>query len=211
MANGRFIAYYRVSTERQGESGLGLEAQRKAVLDYLNGGNWELSAEYTEVESGKRNDRPELAAALAQCKRDGATLVIAKLDRLARSVAFIAGLMETGVTFVAADMPGADRFMLHIYAAMGEEERRRISERTKAALQTAKARGVKLGRADENGAEADAFAETIRPHVERLQAAGHTTRRALADALNAECVPTARGGQWHKKSVDRLLERLGLI
>jgi DNA invertase Pin-like site-specific DNA recombinase len=208
MANGAYIAYFRVSTDKQGKSGLGLEAQKKAVLDYLNGGNWAVTAEYTEVESGKKNNRPQLAAALAQCKREKATLVIAKLDRLGRSVAFVSGLLETGVEFVAADMPNADRFMLHIRAAVAEEERRMISERTRAALAAAKARGVVLGRAEENDAAATAFAKTIRPDVERLQAAGHTTQRALADALNAENVPPARGGAWHKTSVKRLLERL---
>jgi len=145
MADGKFIAYYRVSTERQGQSGLGLEAQQAAVEDYLDGGSWELIESYTEIESGKRNDRPELARAMAACKKHKATLVIAKLDRLARNVAFVAGLMESGVDFVAADNPHANKLMVHLLAAFAEHERDQISARTKAALGAAKARGVQLG------------------------------------------------------------------
>ena len=124
---GRFVAYYRVSTAKQGFSGLGLEAQRAAVQNYLNGGTWELVGEFTEVESGRKSERPELAKALALCKKHKATLVIARLDRLARNVHFISGLMETKVKFVACDMPGATPFMLHIYAAVAQEEARAIS------------------------------------------------------------------------------------
>src|SRR5215472_3856743 len=118
MATGKFVSYLRVSTERQGRSGLGLEAQRKAVEDYLNGGAWHLLHEYVEIESGRRNDRPQLAAALALAKATGATVVIAKLDRLARNVAFISNLMESGVEFVAADMPMANRLTVHVLAAV---------------------------------------------------------------------------------------------
>lgn len=146
MANGHYIAYYRVSTTRQGQSGLGLEAQQQAVKQYLNGGNWQILAEFTEIESGKRNDRPKLAEAIALCKRLQATLVIAKLDRLARNVHFISGLMESGVEFVAVDNPNANRLMLHMLAAFAEHEREQISRRTKDALAAAKARGVKLTR-----------------------------------------------------------------
>ena len=141
MAEGKFVAYYRVSTERQGQSGLGLEVQENAVLEYLNGGGWKLVGRFVEVESGKRNDRPELAKALAACRRLGATLVIAKLDRLARNVAFVANLMESGVEFVAYDFPQANRLTIHILAAVAEHEREMISQRTKAALAAAKARG----------------------------------------------------------------------
>ena len=123
---GKFVAYYRVSTDKQGKSGLGLDAQSKAVNDYLNGGDWELAAEFTEIESGKKGNRPELVKALAACKRHKATLVIARLDRLARNVHFISGLMETKVKFVACDMPEATPFMLHIYAAVAEQEARAI-------------------------------------------------------------------------------------
>ncbi len=143
----KYIAYFRVSTERQGVSGLGLEAQQTSVNQYVARSGGELLAEYVEVESGRKSDRPQLTAAIAKAKKLGAILLIAKLDRLARRVHFISGLMETGVQFRAADMPNADRFMLHVYAAMAEEEARRISERTRNALQAAKARGVKLGTA----------------------------------------------------------------
>jgi DNA invertase Pin-like site-specific DNA recombinase len=141
----RFVAYYRVSTDRQGRSGLGLEAQQKAVRDYLDGGAWEIVAEFVEVESGKRADRPELARALDACRKHKARLVIAKLDRLSRNLAFIATLMDSGVEFVAVDNPHANKLTIHILAAVAEHEREMISERTKAALAAAKARGKKLG------------------------------------------------------------------
>src|SRR3954466_14112607 len=141
-----FVAYYRVSTDRQGQSGLGLDAQRAAVAGFF--GARELIAEFTEVESGKRADRPQLAAALDLCRRRRAMLVIAKLDRLARNVAFIASLMEAGVEFTAVDMPSANKLTLHILAAVAEHEREMISARTRAALAAAKARGVRLGRPD---------------------------------------------------------------
>src|SRR3954447_15475515 len=133
MAGGKWVAYYRVSTAKQGASGLGLEAQREAVAGYLNGGNWQLAAEFTEVESGRRTDRPELAKALAACRRIGATLIIAKLDRLARNVAFVSNLMESGVEFVAVDFPTANRLTIHILAAVAEHEAAMTSTRTKAA------------------------------------------------------------------------------
>jgi DNA invertase Pin-like site-specific DNA recombinase len=142
---GKFIAYFRVSTDRQGQSGLGLEAQREAVLSYLNGGSWTMAAEFTEVESGKHADRPQLAAALAACKKHKAKLVIAKLDRLSRNLAFIAALMDSGVEFVAADNPHANKLTIHILAAVAQHEREAIAQRTREALAAAKARGVKLG------------------------------------------------------------------
>jgi DNA invertase Pin-like site-specific DNA recombinase len=141
----RFVAYYRVSTERQGTSGLGLEAQQKAVRDYLNGGAWELCAEHIEVESGKNAERPELAKALEACRRHKARLVIARLDRLSRNLAFVATLMDAGVEFTAVDNPHANKLTVHILAAVAQHEREMISERTTAALQAAKARGVRLG------------------------------------------------------------------
>ena len=144
MAQG-FIAYYRVSTARQGHSALGLEAQRQAVRDYLNGASRQLVGEFVEVESGKRSDRPKLAEALRLCRLHGATLVIAKLDRLARNVHFVSSLMESGVDFVAVDFPQANRLTVHILAAVAEHEAKMISERTRAALQAAKTRGVRLG------------------------------------------------------------------
>jgi len=141
----RFVAYYRVSTDHQGIEGNGIAAQRRAVEDYLNGGKWKLIAEFTEVESGKRSDRPELEKALAICKKRKAKLVIAKLDRLSRNVHFISGLMERKIDFVASDMPSANAFMINIYAAVAQEERRMISERTKAGLRAATERGAVLG------------------------------------------------------------------
>src|SRR5918995_6882481 len=145
MAQGRYVSYLRVSTDRQGRSGLGLEAQRKAVEDYLNGGRWQVLAEFVEVESGKREDRPKLAEALALCRLHGATLVIAKLDRLSRDAHFLLGLQKAGVRFVAADMPEANEMVVGIMAVVAQAERKMISARTKAALAAAKARGKRLG------------------------------------------------------------------
>src|SRR5215204_1635004 len=151
MSAGRFVAYLRVSTARQGASGLGLDAQRTAVAEHVNG-HGALLREFIEIESGKRNDRPQLAAALAHAKATGATLIVAKLDRLARNVAFISALMESGVDFIAADMPMANRLTVHVLAAVAEHEAAMISARTKVALAAAKARGQKLG--NPNGARA---------------------------------------------------------
>ena len=148
MAEGKHIAYYRVSTNRQGKSGLGLDAQRRAVRDHLGNNGWELIEEYVEVESGKKNNRPKLAKALAACKKHKATLIIAKLDRLARNVHFISGLLESDVKFTCCDMPEADRAFLQMSAVMSEWEGRQISKRTKEALAEAKERGIKLGYAN---------------------------------------------------------------
>src|ERR1700733_6270649 len=178
MANGKFVSYLRVSTARQGASGLGLEAQRAAVTAYLNGGEWSLVQEVLEVESGKRNDRPALADALRLCRKHKATLVIAKLDRLARNVHFISGLMESGVEFVAADMPHADRFQLHIYAAMSEQEALAISARTKAALAAAKARGKQLG-----------GRRVSEERWTEIREAAQQVRKAEADKRGAELLP----------------------
>ncbi len=222
MANGKFVAYHRVSTDKQGRSGLGLEAQRKAVEDHLSGGRGELVADYVEVESGKRDDRPELIKALHRCKVTGATLVIAKLDRLSRNVAFISNLMDSGVDFVAVDFPQANRLTVHILAAVAEHEREMISQRTKAALASAKARGVRLG--NPNGAAhlrgrgnreavealragADAFAEDLAPVLEDVGAEGHTSYRAMARELNRRGILTARGGRWHPGTVRNLVHR----
>jgi DNA invertase Pin-like site-specific DNA recombinase len=220
MANGKFVSYLRVSTARQGASGLGLEAQRAAVTGYLNGGNWTLVQEVVEVESGKRNDRPALADALRLCRKHRATLVIAKLDRLARNVAFISNLMESGVEFVAADMPLADKFMLHIYSAIAEQEAEAISKRTKAALAAAKARGTQLGgrrvsaeRWAEIGlaarvartAEADKRASDLLPVIRSIQAEGAQSLRQIAARLNERNITTPRGGEWSAVQVQRLL------
>ena len=222
-----FVSYLRVSTDKQERSGLGLEAQRKAVTDYLNGGSWKLVAEYVETESGKNNDRPKLQAAMHQAKVTGATLVVAKLDRLSRNVAFIAALQDAKVPFVCADMPEANEMTIHIFAAMAQHERKRIAERTSAALQAKKANGAKLG--NPNGAaalrragkgnaasveasklSADKRATDIAPIIEDIRAAGVDTLLGIAAELNAREILTPRGGQWHPTSVKRLIERLGI-
>ncbi len=204
------VAYYRVSTERQGQSGLGLDAQRSAVAAYVAGRN--LLDEFVEVESGRKDNRPELAAALALCRQKRAVLVIAKLDRLARSVAFISNLMESGVEFVAVDMPQANRLTLHILAAVAEHEREMISQRTRAALAAARARGTKLGNPRPDMArvtfiaskQAAIFRESVTPLVRTLRAEGRTLR-AIAAELNARGIKSARGCLWHPASVQVLL------
>ena len=208
------VAYYRVSTDRQGASGLGLEAQRRAVADFA-AGRGGILAEFTEVESGRKNDRPELRAALAACHRSRAVLVIAKLDRLARNVAFIAGLMESSVEFVAVDMPQANRLTIHILAAVAEHEREMISERTRVALAAAKARGVKLGNPAPNipaavAARLERMAKakaTVMPLIERLRGQGMSLRAIAAD-LNERRVPSATGRQWHASAVRNVLKTL---
>lgn len=204
----KFIVYYRVSTQRQGQSGLGLEAQKHACAHY------DIVAEYTEIESGKKSNRPELAKALAHAKKIGATLLIAKLDRLARNVHFITGLLEAGVPITCADMPEADRTFLQMAAVFAEWEGRRISERTKAALAAAKRRGVKLGSPNPakggsvTGAQrANATAQVApqaMPIINALRKAGQSLR-AIASALNEAQIPTAMGGQWHASSVRNLI------
>jgi DNA invertase Pin-like site-specific DNA recombinase len=167
-----------VSTDRQGRSGLGLDAQREAVLRHLAGVGGMLQGEFIEIESGKRNDRPQLAAAIAAAKKAKATLIIAKLDRLARNVHFVSGLMESGVDFVAADNPHANKLMVHMLAAFAEHEREQISQRTKDALAAAKARGIRLGRngadrlAPANRAAAIERARRLAPVLAELQGAG---------------------------------------
>jgi DNA invertase Pin-like site-specific DNA recombinase len=214
----KFVAYYRVSTDRQGMSGLGLDAQRAAVAKHI--GQAELVAEFTEVESGRKNDREQLAHALSLAKRTKATLVIAKLDRLARNVHFISGLLESGVPFVCADMPEADRTFLQMMAVFAELEARKISERTKAALAQIKAQGRKLGSpTPELGsaagiaklqAKADRYAERVGPVVREIMAkTGAKTMRDIAEVLEARGIETPRGGcVWHPSQVANLLKRI---
>lgn len=208
-----FVAYYRVSTDKQGRSGLGIDAQKQAVSEYVQGrGN--ILYEFTEIESGKKSDRPQLAEALAMCRKHKAKLIIAKLDRLARNVHFISGLMESGVDFVAVDMPEASRFTIHILAAVAEHEREMISKRTKDALKAAKARGIKLGNPTPLpaslkartiwSANTEKFRETIRPLILELQAKGYSYN-AIAKELNRRHVPTVNGRQWYHKTVSNLL------
>jgi DNA invertase Pin-like site-specific DNA recombinase len=225
MSQRKFVAYYRVSIEKQGRSGLGLEAQQEAVRSYLNGGSWQLMAEVVEVESGKKNDRPRLAEALRLCRLHGAVLIIAKLDRLARNVAFISNLMESGVEFTAVDFPQANRLTVHILAAVAEHEREMISRRTKDALAAAKARGKRLGGnrgkvhlVAKKGALASAAirsgkasrrAADIGPIVEDIRASGATSLRQIARALNDRNIKTARGKEWTATQVMRVLDRAG--
>lgn len=220
MANGKFIAYYRVSTQKQGASGLGLEAQQAAVAQYLNGGDWSLVGEFSEVETGKGADalakRPQLRAALEACRKQGATLLIAKLDRLARNVHFVSGLLETGVEFVAADMPQANKVMIQMHAVMSEWERDQISARTKAALAAAKSRGVALGVAgaanlkphlESRQREAETFAQKLAGVIQGFKAAG-MSQRAMVEQLNQLEIKTARGGEWSLIQLQRVIARL---
>jgi DNA invertase Pin-like site-specific DNA recombinase len=230
MATGDFVSYLRVSTARQGQSGLGLEAQRKAVDDYLNGGKWRVIQEFVEVESGKNNDRAELAKAIALCRLRNATLVIAKIDRLSRDH-FLLGLQKAGVRFVAADMPEANEMVVGVMAVVAQAERKMISTRTKAALQAAKARGVKLGglrhRADGSVVKLDleaiaagraartaksaARAFDIAPIIADLKSSGAVSLRQLAAGLNDRGIPTARGGLWSAVQVQRVVSRSAAI
>jgi len=219
-----FVAYYRVSTRRQGRSGLGLEAQRQAVADFIDGNDSRLIDEFTEVESGKNDDRPELRRALDTCRLHGAVLVIAKLDRLSRDAHFLLGLQKADVRFRAVDMPEANEMVVGIMAVIAQDERRRISERTKAALRAAKARGTKLGKPEnliregrERGAErgrvsvqrqADEFAALVRSTIEGIRAEGIFSLNGIARALNARAVPTARGRRWSATTVRNLLRRM---
>lgn len=210
-----YVSYLRVSTSRQGHSGLGLEAQRDAVERFAEQTGGAIASEWVEIESGRIRDRPELIAAMAECKRRRATLLIAKLDRLARNVAFVSSLMEAGVDFVAVDAPYANKLMLHILAAFAEHERELISQRTRAALAAAKARGVVLGRngrvlAVKATQEALEAAGEYAPAVQRLVVSGCTSACQIAAGLNAAQIPSRAGGRWHAANVSRLLRRLNV-
>lgn len=223
--SGRFISYLRVSTDKQGLAGLGMDAQREAIESYLNGTHGVVLEEYVEVESGKKKDRPKLIEALKHCKLTGAVLVIAKLDRLSRNAHFLLTLQEEGVKFVAADMPEANNLTVGIMAMVAQQEREAISKRTKEALQQAKVRGTRLG--NPNGAkhlrgrgnseavesvrnQADKFAESLRDTLNGLIEADITSARGIAQALNQRGILTARNKQWHQSTVSNLLKRLNV-
>jgi DNA invertase Pin-like site-specific DNA recombinase len=196
----------------QGQSGLGLEAQKEAVTAYLNGGSWTLREEHIEVESGRKvKNRPALQEAIAACRKHKATLVIAKLDRLARNVAFISNLMESKIEFIAVDNPHATRFTLHILAAVAEHEAEMISQRTKAALSASKARGTELGSygkilAEQNKELSAMFIQQIAPTIDALRQEGFTTVRAICSELNRRGIPTYRAGKsWHLATVSKVL------
>ncbi|MFC5549521.1 recombinase family protein [Massilia aerilata] len=227
MANGKYISYIRVSTSRQGASGLGLEAQRQVVARFLNGGEWQLVGEFQEVESGRKvsRSRPQLMGALAACKREKATLIIAKIDRLSRDVRFFLEVLDdSGVNIRFADFQDVDpktdegRMLLINLASFAEYEGRRIGARTKAALAVAKARGVKLGTSgavnlrpniEQRQASADAFAEKLRPIFAGM-ASEKLSQRGMVDRLNAVGIPTSTGevGKWRLSQVQRILGRL---
>lgn len=223
----KYIAYYRVSTQKQGASGLGLEAQQEAVARYLSGSALELTGEFVETETGKGADalvkRPQLRAALEACRKSGAKLLIAKLDRLARNVHFITGLMEAAkgngrnaVKFVACDMPEANDLTIHIMAAFAEHEAKRISERTKDALRAAKARGKRLGVAGAANlrpniqmrqADADSFAQKLHGQLEGFRLRGLSQRQMLAE-LNSLGIRTVKGNNWSLIQLQRVIKRL---
>lgn len=210
-----FVSYLRVSTHKQGYAGLGIEAQRSAVETYLASVGGQLLTEFVEVESGSKKARPVLVQSIALARKHGATLLIAKLDRLARNVAFVSSLMESGVEFVAADAPYANKLMLHILSAFAEYEREQISQRTKDALRAAKARGVRLGAqgavlARKNFEEALAAAEVTRPAVETALRAGCRTLVSISTALNEAGLRTRQGANWTAGTTQRLLRRLEL-
>jgi DNA invertase Pin-like site-specific DNA recombinase len=220
---GQLISYLRVSTDKQGRSGLGIEAQREVIAQFAETEGYELTGEYIEVETGKGSDalerRPQLAAALAHARKAKQAVCVAKLDRLSRDVAFISGLMAHRVPFVVAELGAdVDPFVLHLYAALAEKERTLIAERTRAALARKKAQGAVLGNrtnlpeaqvkgAAANREAADKHAANVLPIVREIQAAGITSARDIAKALNARGIRTARGGEWHHSTVRNLLAR----
>lgn len=221
MKKQRAVAYYRVSTAKQGKSGLGLDAQRRSVEEFVASGAWELANEFVEVESGKVDRRPELDAALAHCELTGATLIVAKLDRLSRNVAFLATLQDSGTRFLAVDMPEANELTIHIMAAVAQAERKAISKRTKEALASAKARGVSLGGSRGNpdalrqGPAASAIvrrrvtserAAKVRRHIESLSDGGAPSLRRIAEHLNEVGIMAPRGGAWSAAQVKRVLD-----
>ena len=224
MVTGSFVSYLRVSTQKQGQSGLGLEAQRKAVSDYLNYGDWNVIEELVEIESGKNNRRPKMMEAIDLCKASGATLLVAKIDRLARDAAFLLNLKDAGIEFIAADMPEANRLTIGIMALVAEQEREIISKRTKDALAAAKAKGVQLGAyrdgkfvgrigtTEDVKRASDARTALYRsrsvekwPMLQKVDPEGSLSLRSIADSLNLMNVPTVLGkGSRSANSVKRL-------
>jgi DNA invertase Pin-like site-specific DNA recombinase len=215
--NGKFVSYLRVSTKKQGESGLGLDAQRTAIANYLNGGSHTLIQEFVEIETGKKDKRPQLLRALELCKTQRATLLLARMDRLSRNAAFLLNLLDSGIEFRAIDLPHADRFLIQILAVVAEKEARLISERTRAGLAEA-AKTKKLG-ADVTRAtrmaqmasiarqdKARAFANELAPVIENIKTKGHvTTLRGIAEALTARGYKTPNGKAWQPQSVKNIL------
>lgn len=217
MTSHNFVTYYRVSTQKQGASGLGLDAQRNLVANYLLGSSKTVLAEFVEIETGKGSNaldrRPQLRLALELCKKNGATLLLAKIDRLARNVHFVSGLIETGVEFIAADMPNANKVMIQMHAVMSEWERDQISERTKAALAAAKAKGVILGATGPANLKrnieirqkaAKNFRERLKPILDSFITQG-LTRREMVERLNDLAIKAPMGGNWSLGQIQRLL------
>lgn len=210
----RAVTYIRVSTKRQEQSGLGLDAQRKAVQGFVMHNDYLLEGEFIEVESGKYDHRPVLKQALTICREHDAVLLIAKLDRLGRNVAFISTLMKSGVEFKAVDNPYATKLLVHIMAAFAEDERDRISARTKEALQVAKSRGTELGKngryvlSKQNKAQALEFAVNMQPVLKKLQKRGISTVRRIAAELNRLNIPSHNGKKWHATTVHTMLKRI---
>jgi len=209
------VAYYRVSSKRQGTSGLGLDAQRAAVRAFAALSKMKIIAEITEVESGKNNDRQGLSNVLETCKKHDAILLIAKLDRLARRLIFIATLMESSIRFISVDKPHADEYELHMDAAYAQRESKMISQRTREALQAAKRRGIKLGTSvkgllKKKRKAYKLFAKGIRPDIRKFQKAGNKSVRSLAKILNDQKIKTFTGGnsKWHLSTVHRLLKEI---
>lgn len=218
----KYVAYYRVSTQKQGRSGLGLEAQQEMVKNFIRQNGGQIVAEYQEVESGKDDERPQFIKAMRHAHVVGGKLLVGKLDRLSRDLHFITSLQKSHVDFIVADMPNCDSFTINIYGALAQREREMISERTKAGLAAAKARGIKLGKPEnltpeissigrelgrqQQVANADRFAALVRPRIEELQNEG-LSLRAIACKLDSEHFKTARGGKWTASSVRNIQER----
>lgn len=208
-----FVAYYRVSTKRQEASGAGLDAQRFDVEKYIKSQNGETLAEFTEIESGRKKDRPELEKALKICKAKKAVLITAKLDRLARNVNFVSGLQESKIEFVACDNPQANKMMIQLLAVFAEYERDMIGQRIKDALAQRKSQGVQLGvtgkdRARENKEQAQVFADGLQPLIIEFRADGITKICDIVRELNHREIPTPKGRRWHRTSVYKLLEKM---